>query len=100
MRATNSTSPSDLFFIVYPFLREIGYILHGNEGYTLVSENYFFAGSAGAGAGVTGASAGFGASAAGFASSLGGGGVSWLQPINEIPANNVIAKNNTTSFFM
>jgi hypothetical protein len=91
---------------VHPFLRELGYILHStHEGYTLVSENYFFAGSAGfSGAGVAGASfagsAGFGASAAGFASSFGGGGVSWLQPINEIPANNVIAKNNTTSFFM
>jgi hypothetical protein len=58
------------------------------------------AGFSGAGAGVTGASAGFGASAAGFASSFGGGGVSWLQPINETPAKNVIAKNNITSFFM
>ena len=27
MRATNSTSPSDLFFIVHPFLHELGYIL-------------------------------------------------------------------------
>jgi hypothetical protein len=94
-----------------------------NKGYTLLCENYFFAGpaafsaagpaafsAAGPAAFSAAGPAAFSAAAfssgdgAGFASSFAGAGFGgsaggW-QPINEKPAKNVIAINNATSFFI
>jgi hypothetical protein len=72
------------------------------RGYTLTSHAYFFSG---AGAGFSGAGAAFsGAGAAGLASSFGAGGFGGSadgpQPISVKLAKNVIAINNTTSFFI
>jgi hypothetical protein len=95
------------------------------QGYTLIFDNYFFAGAgaafSGAGAALSGAGAalsGAGAAAlsgagasfagsgagAGFASSFGGAGFGGSdgppQPIREKLAKKEIAINNTTSFFI